>query len=456
MLTVLLALAVSAACTVQVGGGGKPSPLVDYVGANGLLADPAATAHRPSLDVTLNRLWAARVVGVAATRTPSPSMVAVALTDATGLEHEDLRLRWATMQADVKTARAAIAELNALCGPRAASTDPDCEGTLASAWAFLTATRAPALATFHQTFPAVRAPACPTSATSLSDLYRLALCNGPTVDEGTFERALSDVPRADGLVRDSRVLFVAAVVDETFGLGSEALRILIQDALDQSQVEGVYFDEVPAQGTVLTSWALLHLAGSDRAGIDASSLATAIRQEPTDGAADRIMLVRAALSVLGETDRPKRAGALVLRDPDGPYNPFIALAARDGGDLGLVSLGFTAERARTSPERFASYVITRRILGGKPVALSAADVALLRRLSTATEDSPVVPRMLMETALAAGGQPLPPGAPGAAALGCGDAAWLVTVSGTCDLRASLLLDLFHEFTTTTTTSQGTS
>jgi hypothetical protein len=266
------------------------------------------------------------------------------------------------------------------------------------------------------------------------------------VDEPTLERALSEVPRDGALLRDSRSLFVAAVVDSTFHLRSTTLRGLVTSAIAQSQVEGVYFDEVPAQGTVLTTWALLHLAGSDRSGLDATAVARAVRQEPTDGADDRVMLARAALATLGAADRPARGGALVLRDPDGPYNPFIALAARDAGDLDLVSLGFSGAQARSTPARFASYLITQRIISGRTATLSDADLHLLDGLG---EPAPggqavglVVPTMLRQTALAAAGRTR---AAEPAALGCEGTTWLVEVNGICDLRASLLRNLYREF-----------
>ncbi|MEO7449177.1 MAG: hypothetical protein ABI336_12965 [Humibacillus sp.] len=447
----VLVLAVSAACTMQVGGGGKPSVLHAYLGANGLLADPAATAHRPSLDVTLNRLWAARLAGVAPGRTPSSGMVALTLKDSGELEHEDLRVRWSVLTGDEKTARSAVARLGALCGKGSKDADPDCEGTVRSVWAFLTAASSPVLTSLRTTFPSVSAPACPATRTSMSDLYLTALCGGPTPDGATFDEALATLPRTGNVLRDSRSLLVAAVVDAGAGLKSESLHALVRAALAQSQVEGVYLDEVPAQGTVLTSWALLHLAGTDRSGLDTARLGAAIRQEPTDGAADRVMLARAGLSLLGETERPGRAGALKLSDPDGPYNPFIALAARDAGDLDLVSLGFAAKEARTTPERFASFLITRRIIEGSPLTLSAADVTLLERLAPPSSEAAAagaVPRMLMEAALAAGGRPSTTDGDD---LGCGGASWLVDVAGTCDLRASLLVDLRTNFS-----KQGTS
>ena len=82
-LSLLPVLAVSAACTLQVGGGGEPSALRDYVGVNGLLADPAATKHRPSPDVTLDRLGAARLVGVSQPRVPSTSLMRGAASERT-------------------------------------------------------------------------------------------------------------------------------------------------------------------------------------------------------------------------------------------------------------------------------------------------------------------------------------------------------------------------------------
>ncbi len=462
----LLALAVSAACTVQVGGGGKPSVLVDYVGVNGLLADPAATAHRPSLGVTLDRLWAARLTGVTQPRTPSSGMVALALKDSGALEHEDLQVRWSVLEGDTTSGRTAVSKLAALCGTGAGSgsaspsgaadIDPDCEATVRSVWAFLTASRSPLLANFRAAFPGVAAPPCPATRISMTDLYLGALCGGTAPDSASFEKALAGLPQADGLLRDSRTLLVSAVVDRAAGLGSTSLRDLVRTALDQSQVEGVYLDEVPAQGTVLTSWALLHLAGPDRSGLDTSALAAAIREEPTDGAADRVMLARAGLSLLGEATLPDRAGDLKLADPDGPYNPFIALAARDAGDLALVSVAFSAKEARATPERFASFLVTQRLIQGKPLALSNADVTLLRRIAPATvtgdtgadgadgaDGASAVPRMLMDAALAAGGR-----ASDAAVsdLGCDGADWLADVAGTCDLRASLLVDLRNDFT----------
>lgn len=430
-------LAASAACTLQVGGGGKPSALVQYVGVNGLLADPAATEHRPSLGVTLDRLWAAKLVGVPTTHLPSTSMVQGLLDEADPVERSSLQVRWSEYRSNGSGARQAVEELSRSCAT--ATSSQTCPSTIASVGAFLRVTRSPELRSFQQAFPAVRSPACPPGRSTVVDLFETVVC-GKAVEGEQLEAVLAG--RGDDPL-DSAELWAAAAVASASGAPVERLRREAEDALGRSQVQGVYFDEVPAQGTLLTTWALLHLARADRAGLDIGRVTTAIRREDTGGAPDRVMLARAGLALLQADHTPARAGRLRLEDPEGPYNPFIALAARDAGDLPLVAIAFSESSARRTPTTLASWAITQRIVTGRPVALTAADTDRITALGKgAPDDSPV--RLLAATALAAGGAPgTPPDMPS----GCGGAGWLVSTRGTCDIRTSLLLDLYREFTT---------
>ncbi len=450
-LSLVAVLAVSAACTLQVGGGGTPpSALGDLVGVNGLLADPAATRHRPSLEVTIDRAWAARLTGVALQRTPSAAVVDALVTQQDEPVRRDLEVRWAAYRGDSRAVGAAIGALGAECGGAKATGD-DCAATVRSVWSFLSASDSPALEQLGDAFPDLTPPACPAATATVGDQFLATLCGRPVRDAAAFSSAVERVLGDDGLAFDSRTLWAAAVVSHRGGLRSEPLRAAVERSVGQSQAEGIFFDETPAQGTLLTSWALLHLAGPDRLGLDQAALAAAVRREATDGAADRVMLSRAGLALLGSTPAPPRGGRLALRDPDGPYNPFIALAARDAGDLDLVSVAFGAAQARTSPQRLASWVITRRIVEGRTVAVTAADVATIRRLVPAAADTSTgraaaspVPGLLRDAALAAVGRT---GAATPVSVGCQGAAWLVTVGDECDIRSSLLVALRAEFAT---------
>ena len=314
-------------------------------------------------------------------------------------------------------------------------------------WSFLTLSGSPAQALLARTFPDLDAPACPSRTATIADQFVSVLCGRTFTDQDAFDAAVARETQGDGRFADSRSLWAAAAVAHAGQLQSDELRSAVEDAVGQSHVQGVFFDETPAQGTLLTSWALLHLAHADRGGVDVEALAAAIRREPTDGAADRVMLARAGLALLGSTPAPSRGGSLDLRDPDGPYNPFIALAARDAGDLPLVTIGFSAAQARQTPERFASWLLTRRIVEGRPLTISDADAAILGRLAPATtapgaRGTPV-PALLRDAALAAAGRT---GEPAPVSLGCGGADWLVTVNDECDIRSSLLVALRDDFT----------
>ncbi|WP_185748902.1 hypothetical protein [Humibacillus xanthopallidus] len=438
---VLVALA---ACTVQVGGGAKPSALRDHVGINGLLADPAAMRHRPSLEVTIDRVGAARLTGVAVQHVPSATLIDGLVAQLDGPARSDLELRWASYVGDTARVGKAIEALGRQCGEKGPD---DCDASVHSVWSFLQVSGSPARSELARTFPDLRPPACPAKAATVGDQFLSLLCGRPVRDQEAFDAAVVRETNGDGRFADSRTLWAAAAVARAGNLKSDELRTAVERAVGQSHVEGVFFDETPAQGTLLTSWALLHLAGGDRGGVDLDALAAAIRREPTDGAADRVMLARAGLALLGSTPVPGRGGRLVLRDPDGPYNPFIALAARDAGDLRLVSVGFSATQSRTTPERLASWILTRRIIEGRPITITDSDASVLRGMAdpkrTATAASNPVPALLRDAALAAAGRP---SEPVTVSVGCGGADWLVTVGDECDIRSSLLLALRHDFT----------
>ncbi|WP_404390970.1 hypothetical protein [Humibacillus xanthopallidus] len=405
--------------------------------------------HRPSAEVTLDRIGAARLTGVALQRVPSAALMEGLIKQQDGPVRRDLEIRWATSTGDTARVAQAIEALGAQCGGSTPS--DDCDSALRSVWSFVTVSASPARAQLARTFPDLRPPACPAKAATIGDQFISVLCGRPVRDQDAFDAAVARETEGDGRFADSRSLWAAAAVARAGGLESDELRSAAESAVGQSHVEGVFFDETPAQGTLLTSWALLHLADADRAGVDLEALAQAIRREPTDGAADRVMLARAGLALLGSTPTPAAGGALALRDPDGPYNPFIALAARDAGDLRLVSIGFSMTEARKTPERLASWLVTKRIIEGRPISISDADAALLRRLGP-TQATPgsagtPVPGLLRDTALAAAGRP---SEPVSVSLGCGGADWLVTVDDECDIRSSLLVALRDDFTT----SQG--
>ncbi len=435
----LVVLAVTASCTLQVGGGGKPSALTQYVGANGLLADPVATVHRPSLQVTLDRLWAARLLGVPSKQAPAAAMVESLADDADAVERTSLQLRWAAYREDAEGVRQAVDGLRDLC--RTASPDATCAATVRSVRAFLHVTRSSRLAEVDGAFPEARPIACPGTGKTLAELFQTVVC-GKAVTREQLDGVLSG-PDGDTLGSDE--LFAAAVIAHESGIDAAALREKIEASLEESQVQGIYFDETPAQGTLLTTWALLHLAGPDRQGLDTAKLETAVRGEDTGGAPDRVMLARAGLALLHGQGPPAHGGPLRIADPDGPYNPFIAMAARDSGDLSLVSMAFTQQGARGSATALASWAITQRVLTGNPVTLTSGDVKRLVSLAkdAADQDAPVL-NQLSATALSAGGEKTDPPE---LVSGCGGAAWLISTRGTCDIRASLLADLYHEFTT---------
>lgn len=435
----LVVLAVTASCTLQVGGGGKPSALTQYVGVNGLLADPVATVHRPSLQVTLDRLWAARLLGVPAKHAPAAAMVEGLAADAEPVERTSLQLRWAAYREDAEGVRHALDGLRDLC--RTASPDATCAPTVRSVRTFLHVTRSSRLADVDGAFPEARPTACSGPGKTLAELFQAAVC-GKAVTREQLDAVLSG---PDGDTLDSDELWAAAVIAHESGIDAAALHEKIEAALDESQVQGIYFDETPAQGTLLTTWALLHLAGPDRQGLDTAKLETAVRGEDTGGAPDRVMLARAGLALLHGQRPPARGGPLRIADPDGPYNPFIAMAARDSGDLSLVSMAFTQQGARGSATALASWAITQRVLTGKPVTLTSADVKRIESLTkdAADRDAPVLDQ-LSATALSAAGEKTDPPE---LVSGCGGAVWLISTRGTCDIRASLLADLYHEFTT---------
>jgi hypothetical protein len=307
--------------------------------------------------------------------------------------------------------------------------------------AFLHVTRSTRLADVDDAFPEARPAACAEPGKTLAELFQAATC-GKAVTREQLDAVLTG---PDGDALDSDELWAAAVIARESGIDAAALREKIETALDGSQAQGIYFDETPAQGTLLTTWALLHLAGPDRRGLDTAKLATAVRGEDTGGAPDRVMLARAGLALLHGQSPPGRGGPLRIADPDGPYNPFIAMAARDSGDLSLVSMAFTQQAARGSATALASWAITQRVLTGKPVTLTSGDVKQIVSLAkdAADRDAPVLDQ-LSATALSAAGQKTDPPQ---LVSGCGGAAWLISTRGTCDIRASLLADLYHEFTT---------
>lgn len=437
-----------AACTVQVGEGAKPSALVSLVGENGLLVDPAAAVHRPSLDVTLSRLAAARILGVSEGPSPDPTMVKQLLKQASPEERPELRLKWGYVSGEPSQTSQAIKEASSLCplGKAAAPSGGiiDCTDLLKSMWAFLNVSQSTSMIPFESTFPEKYKPACPPSLKDLVSQYVAVLCGKKNVSGDEVAKAVAALAEKDRFLSDSRSLWTASAVVTRIGADPSPLRKMTVRAVSSGHVKGIFFDEIPAQGTLLTTWALLHLARSDMRGLDAERLTQTVLAQDPGSAPDRRMLVRANLALLHHKGGPAPTRGLTLSDPDGPYNPFIALAARDSGDLAAVSLGFSKSVARATRDRFASYVVTQRIVSGASVPLTSADVSLLRSLLK--EDGAVGrPSLLAATALAAGGQATDIKA---WPVGCSGAPWLVTAPGnvdTCDLRSSLLMRLHQEF-----------
>lgn len=442
----VLAATVLSACSVQVGGGGQSSALTRYVGANGLLADPAAVVHRPSIDTTLYRLSAARLIGQKVDRWPDRSMAETLIAAAPPGKREMLKLRWASLKRSRSQVEAVLRNIAQLCGVSAAgrrSEEGDCRSLKQSGLVFLRVAEPSALPQFEKAFPDTKDPACPPRQVTVDDILATVMC-GRKADENALNSAISALGRNDVYLRDGRALWTAAAVVHLAHTDASPLRDLVVHSLARSDVNGIYLDEIPAQGTLLSTWALLRLAGKNRAGLDTKALARAVRGEDTRGAADHVVLARAVLAQLHEADRPSRGGALHLTDPRGPYNPFFVLAARNAGDIDQVTLGFTKAGVSKDPSALASYILAKRIISNRVVPLNSDDMAALTSLTrnSGPDGAGSVEALLGYAALAAGGRAVgqPP-----RPVSCEDAKWLVSVRDVCSLRASLLWALYREF-----------
>lgn len=423
------------ACTVESADRYALEPLM---GENDLLIDPALLTPRPNLTLTLHLLDAARRLGIDVEENPDPAMVSVLIGQEDELARPELALRWSLLEGDSLGTDEALTEAADLCAAKAAP-GSNCAFVVAGLDTVLRASEPAKVEAFRTRVDVDQDAVCAAAGGDAWGAFDRITCGPkrPSADEisKAAEQMLPDVEQQT----DSLAIWQLAAAAEANGVRPRPLVELVGRALERSTVRGILVDTTPLHGTVLTTWAVLHLAGDDGADLPRLPVEKAVRKEDS-AAPDRALVVNASLAQLGVEERPT-IQPVVLADPDGPYNPFLALAARDVDALDQVTLAFGFAEARRSPESLASYLITRWVLTGARVTTPARD---LRTLTNTLNDGQTVPRvqLLLATALRAAGRDAEAGT--ALGTGCEGFDWLVEDDGVCDLRGSLLRVIYEE------------
>lgn len=437
--TVMSALGAVAACSVQAGHGVLPVALQPLLGSNGLLAAPSALEHHPAGDITVLRWDAARLVGVATpAERPQQAVLDRALADLDRSDALPLRVMWALDTANEQGVSAALQEVVRTCRARGKAAPPrTCPSLVARVrQVLLTHGEKSELAALA---PVTKAPPCPKHASTLDEEFAAALCGGDA-SHAAFDDALRNLAAHDGYLEEPETLWLVAAIAGVTHERVDDVRDLVRKSLAQTTVEGLFVDATRPAGTLLSSWAMLYVAARDGRTTRSADYVRAVREAETDNHVDRLLLQRANLDLLGVRDAGWRLPSTMrLTDPDGIYNPFLALAAEQLGVQDQVQLGVPRSAYAADPTRLASAVTTRFLLTRQRERLTSAQASALQGLAE-NRHNPYGLRILALVALRIGGATDSVEEP--VADHCDSVPWMLSASAedrTCDLRASMTM-----------------
>lgn len=422
------------ACSVQViadpevrtGSSGDPIR-ASWLGKNGLLADPAAFTMRPDVTLTLDRLLSAKYLGVEY-QTPDLAMARAMLSEL------DLPPSWWTKLAIV-TGTAAEQPPHSCQGDHCAD-DAVTAGVLARLFDWSDGETWDGGAARPQ-------PVCPDRQESLDDAYLWVACGRPAeVDAAILDDALASLEAEDRYLADAHGLWKAAAVARGRAPAEARVLRMTKDSLAQDHVQGIFIGDADVWGDLMTTWALLHLSGGNCGDIDKAALLDAVRAVGDSGGADMRLLANAC-HVLTDSEPPfgVEPKSVALEDPEGPYNPFIVMAARDTGRAQTVQFGIPKSRAEGDGAALASWLITSRLSTDLVVAATDDEIDFLEDALASSVSARQ--QLLYATALAAADAmtsevSIKEGAEGVS--------WLVAqdeVLDIPDLRASLLYTVYN-------------
>ncbi len=361
------------------------------VGSNGLLIDPAALSPTPSVTVTAERDAAAKLLGL---DFPSPDaqICGEAIRELPASEATLVRARLAYGQG--QSVLALVKNFDARCN----AGDNNCTSTLRSLSAFLHVIDPDQAATLDARYPATALDA--VEPLSALDRQYVAAVRGTPAAGNEGREVVREAQKSKAYLRVPEVLWKLAVIGRCTPSLEGEVRSMVTEAVSQTHVQGLFSAEVRYDGDLITTWALLHLCQGVTSGVDRVALSDAIRKA-SGHAPDQDIVAQACLSLLNSRSLRQQGVTIALTDPDGPYNPFLVLAAHDTRGWGKITQ--TPSRPTiVTPPRLASWLVTERLVHDMPPALSQSEVDRLSELADNAENYRT--QLLFEAALAAGGR----------------------------------------------------
>lgn len=394
-----------------------------------------------SLDQTVFRLAAAEVLDLAVPPVPDASQVAVMLKGLPGQDRVVRTVLWSLLVRDDAAVSLQLRDVRQVCeGHQVEDLDPrDCPALLGQLKEVAVAAGRGHLLDPLAGWVGRVSPCRQERVADLESALGAVGCRTP-LSRRQVDALVGPLKVGNLGLTDPVALWRAAALSRRTGHARPEAVALVDKALAQPRREGLYLSAAEPVGTAMSTWALLTAASAGRPLHD-DRLVAALRRSDINGRADVALFRDAALLLLGERSGGQvPTDSMKLADSDGPYYPFVALAARQLGVQDKVAFVVPRASYEADPIALASAVTTSFLLDRQRLQVTRDQIAGLVKVARETR-LPHGARLLARTALEILGEDT-------SALdeqvwdwgGCDGLEWMLNASSMdpeCDLRATV-------------------